>query len=351
MSWNGGETWTNQNYPTAQMYRISTTSHRPYMVCGGQQDNSTACVPTKGWEHLALSPGLYRGVRQQQASGDFLFAAGGCESGYVAPHPTNTDLYFSGCYGGALQRYDHSTGQTRGVDVWPENRMGQSAEDFRERVQWTFPILFSPHDPNVLYTTSQHVWRSTNEGQSWERISPDLTRAEPSTLGASGGPITLDQTGVETYATVFTLAPSRLERDVIWSGSDDGVVQITRDGGRNWMNVTPAGAPDFLKITTVEDSPHRPGTAFVTGHRFLLGDYRPYVYRTEDYGQTWADISGGIPDDEMARSIREDTQRQGLLFLGTERGVWVSFDNGIELAAAPAQPAGGAGLRHRGEGQ
>jgi photosystem II stability/assembly factor-like uncharacterized protein len=328
VSVNAGESWTNQNYATAQMYRISATSHEPFMVCGGQQDNSTACVPTKGWEHLYASPGLYRGVRQQQATGNFLFAAGGCESGYVTNHPTNPNVFYSGCYGGALERYDHETGQSRPVDIWPENRMGQSSEDFRERVQWTFPIIFSPHDPNVLYTTSQHVWRTTNEGQSWERISPDLTRADPSTLGPSGGPITKDQTGVETFATVFTLAPSRLERDVIWTGSDDGLVYITRDGGRNWQNVTPAGMPDFVKITTVEDSPHKPGAAYMTGHRFLLGDYAPYVYRTTDYGRTWTKITDGIPADEVARSIREDVSRPGLLFLGTERGVWVSFNDG-----------------------
>lgn len=207
--------------------------------------------------------------------------------------------------------------------------MGQSAEDLRERVQWTFPILFDPQQDDVLYTTSQHVWRTTNEGQTWERISPDLTRADPATLGPSGGPITKDQTGVETYATVFALAPSRLEPDVIWAGSDDGLVHVTRDNGGSWENITPREAPEFLKITTIEDSPHRPGTAYMVGHRNLLGDHAPYVYRTTDYGRSWSRITNGLPADEIARSVREDLERPGLLFLGTERGVWVSFDDGL----------------------
>lgn len=207
--------------------------------------------------------------------------------------------------------------------------MGYSASDIRERFQWTFPIVFDPQEKGTVYVSSQHVWRSTSQGQSWERISPDLTRHDPATLAASGGPITLDQTGVETYSTVFALAPSRLEPDVIWAGSDDGLVHVTRDNGRTWQNVTPAGIPDFLKITTIEDSPHRPGTAFLTGHRFLLDDMRPYVFKTANYGRTWTAITNGVPRDEIARSIREDKVRPGLLFLGTERGVWISFDDGL----------------------
>jgi photosystem II stability/assembly factor-like uncharacterized protein len=321
---NGGETWTEQDYPTAQIYRLTVTNHDPYFLCGGQQDNSTICVPSNGWDHL-----LAGGVNAAGDTGDYGYSVGGCESGYIANDPRNHDIYYAGCYGGALERYDHRSGQTRAVNVWPENPMGQSAEDLRERVQWTFPILFDPQDDNVLYTATQHVWRSTNEGQSWERISPDLTRAAPETLGPSGGPITKDQTGVETYATVFAIAPSRLEPDVIWTGSDDGLVHVTRDNGRTWQDITPSAAPDFLKITTVEDSPHRAGTAFLVGHRNLLGDQAPYVYRTSDYGRSWTSITRGLPDDEIARSIREDLERPGLLFLGTERGVWVSFDDGL----------------------
>ncbi|NUR44837.1 MAG: glycosyl hydrolase, partial [Sphingomonas sp.] len=205
---------------------------------------------------------------------------------------------------------------------------GYSASDIGERFQWTYPIVFDPQDKQVLYVSSQHVFRTANGGESWERISPDLTRHDPVTLAASGGPITLDQTGVETYGTVFALAPSRLEKDVIWAGSDDGLVHVTRDNGRTWQNVTPKSFPKYLKITTIEDSPHRPGTAFLAGHMFLLDDMRPYLFRTTDYGRHWTPITKGIPSDEIVRSVREDTVRPGLLFAGTERGVWVSFDDG-----------------------
>jgi photosystem II stability/assembly factor-like uncharacterized protein len=315
VSFNGGETWTGQAYPTAQIYRIGVTAHEPYHVCGGQQDNSTVCVPSKGWGHLATGS-------------QFFYAPGGCESGYVSNDPDQIDIFYAGCYGGALDRFDYATGQRRAVNVWPDNPMGWSAKDIKERVQWTFPIVFSRTGPKALYTTSQHVWRSTNEGQSWERISPDLTRATPSTMEASGGPITLDQTGVETYPTVFALAPSPHEANVIWAGTDDGVVQVTRDGGASWQNVTPREIPDFTKIFTVEASPHAPGRAYIAGHRMLLGDYSPYAYRTDDYGQTWTSITDGIPEGDFALTIREDVVQPGLLYLGTEKRVWVSFDNG-----------------------
>ncbi|HEX6309346.1 MAG TPA: hypothetical protein VFZ69_14215 [Longimicrobiales bacterium] len=315
VSVNGGRTWTEQDYPTAQIYRIGITAHEPYHVCGGQQDNSTVCVPSKAWGHLS-------------AADDFFYAPGGCESGYVSNDPTQTDIFYAGCYGGALERFDYATGQERAVNVWPDNPMGWSAKDLRERVQWTFPIVFSRTGPHTLYTTSQHVWASTNEGQSWTRISPDLTRAEPTTMEASGGPITLDQTGVETYPTVFALAPSPHEAGVIWAGTDDGVVQVTRDGGATWQNVTPPQLPEFTKIFTVEVSPHAPSHAYIAGHRMLLGDYRPYAYRTEDYGRTWTSITDGIPEGDFALTIREDVVQPGLLYLGTEKRVWVSFDNG-----------------------
>jgi photosystem II stability/assembly factor-like uncharacterized protein len=318
VSVNAGETWTKQQYPTAQMYRVSVSNHFPYFVCGGQQDNSTICVPSRDWKHVNVLGGLYG------------FAAGGGESGYVTNDPKNPNIFYSGSYGGTLDRYDHANGQERRINVLPDNPMGYSAGDIAERFQWTFPIVFDPHEPGTLYVTSQHVWRTRNEGQSWDKISPDLTRADPETLGPSGGPITRDQTGVETYATVFALAPSRRERGLIWAGSDDGLVHVTRDGGANWQNVTPKRLPRHVKITTVEDSPHAAGTAYLTGHRFLLGDFRPYVLKTSDYGRSWTPISSGIPADEMARSIREDIVRPGLLYLGTERGVWVSFDAGAK---------------------
>jgi photosystem II stability/assembly factor-like uncharacterized protein len=315
VSFNAGRTWTDQDYPTAQIYRLALTHHQPAMACGGQQDNTTVCVPLRGWGHL-------------NAGGRNFFAVGGCESGYVAPHPTNTDIYYAGCYGGSLDRFDQSTGQSRPVNVWPENPMGQSAGDLRERVQWTFPIVFDPHDANVLYTGTQHLWRTTNEGQSWERISPDLTRADPRTLGPSGGPITRDQTGVETYATVFTIGPSPRERGVIWTGSDDGKAYVTRDAGGSWTDVTPAELPEQTKIHTMEASPHRAGSAYLAGNRFLLGDFRPYLFRTDDYGRTWTNIASNLPEGDFLRSVREDPERAGLLYAATERGIWVSWDNG-----------------------
>lgn len=317
VSVNGGKSWTGQAYPTAQIYRLTISNHDPYLVCGSQQDNSSICVPSRSWDHVNVLGGQYG------------FSPAGGESGYIANDPLDPDIFYAGSYGGLLQRYDHKSGQVRAINVRPDNPMGHSASDIGERFQWTFPIVFDPQDKQALYATSQHVWRTRNGGQSWDRISPDLTRHDPATLGPSGGPITRDQTGVETYATIFALAPSRLEQDVIWAGSDDGLVHVTRDNGATWRDVTPAaGVPKFLKITTIEDSPSRPGTAFLAGHAVLLGDMKPYLLKTLDYGAHWTAITNGIPADEPVRSVREDPRRPGLLFAGTERGVWVSFDDG-----------------------
>ncbi|NIP83714.1 MAG: glycosyl hydrolase, partial [Actinobacteria bacterium] len=211
---------------------------------------------------------------------DEWYRVAGGESGYIAPDPENPDITYGGSYGGYLERYDRTTGNSRNINIWPDNPMGWSAEDIAERFQWTFPIVFSHHDPDVLYATSQHVWRTDNEGQSWERISPDLTRADPATTGPSGGPITKDQTGVETYATIFALAPSYHDPNVIWAGSDDGLVHVTRDGGRNWTDVTPPDLPEHTRISLIEASPHTPGKAYLAGNRYLLSDFVPYLYRT-----------------------------------------------------------------------
>jgi photosystem II stability/assembly factor-like uncharacterized protein len=324
VSVNGGTSWTRQDFSTAQIYRLSLTAHQPWYACGGQQDNSTICVPSRAWGHENVLGGAY-GI-----------AVGGGESGYVAPDPRNPNIFYAGSYGGLLTRYDHATGKSRVINVRPDNPMGYSAGDIAERFQWTFPILFDPHDPATLYVTSQHVWKSRNEGQSWEKISPDLTLADPATLGPSGGPITRDQTGVETYATVFALAPSRREPGVIWAGSDDGLVHITGDGGKAWANITPPAMPKYAKITTIEDSPHSPGTAYVVAHRFLLDDFTPIAFKTSDYGKSWTSITAGLPADEMVRSIREDVSRPGLIYLGTERGVKLSFDGGTSWAALQA---------------
>jgi photosystem II stability/assembly factor-like uncharacterized protein len=320
VSFNGGQTWTDQNYSTAQFYRVMTTNHFPYWICGAQQDNSTACITPRGWEHLSDNAG----------GPDHLIPVGGCESGYIASKPDDPDIFYAGCYGGSLSRFNYGNGQIRPVNVWPENPMGQSAEDLIERVQWTFPIVFSHHASNVLYTGTQKVWRTTTEGQRWEQISPDLTRADPTTMGPSGGPITRDQTSVETYATVFAIAPSYHDANVIWAGSDDGYVSVTRDGGVNWANVTPPDAPDFVRINTIEASPNTPGKAYVSGIRYLVdNDRSPYIWRTDDYGQTWTKIVNGIPEDDFIRATREDPTRPGLLYAGSERTVYVSWDDGV----------------------
>jgi photosystem II stability/assembly factor-like uncharacterized protein len=320
VSVNGGDTWTEQDYPTAQFYRVITTHHEPYFVCGAQQDNSTACVPSRGWNHLGTRGG---------GSGRLFFDVGGGESGYIANSAADPDVYYAGSYGGHLTRFDYATGAERAVNVWPINPMGHSSSDIEERFQWTYPIVFSHHDPDVLYVSSQHVWKTIDGGQSWQRISPDLTRHDPTTMGASGGPITRDQTGVETYAVVFALAPSYHEPEVLWAGSDDGLVHVTRDGGRTWQNVTPRDVPPFTRINTIEASPTAPGKAYVAGIRYLVdNDRRPYVWKTEDYGATWTRIVTGIAESDFVRSVREDPTRPGLLFAGSETTVYVSWDDG-----------------------
>jgi photosystem II stability/assembly factor-like uncharacterized protein len=311
VSVNAGQTWTEQDYPTAQLYHITTTNHDPYWVCGAQQDNSTACMPSRA--SRVLPPHM---------------AVGGGESGYIASDPERPNIIFAGSYGGHLTRFDATTGDQQTMNVWPENPMGHSSSDIRERFQWTFPIVFSRAGPKRLYVGSQHLWVSTTEGMSWDRISPDLTRHDPKTMGPSGGPITKDQTGVETYAVIFTIAPSQHDANTIWTGSDDGVVQLTRNHGQTWTNVTPRDMPEFTRISLIEVSPHRAGAAYVAGKRYQMDDRAPYIWYTEDYGRTWRRIDRGIPAGAYVHAVREDPVRSGLLFAGTELGVYISFDNG-----------------------
>jgi hypothetical protein len=306
--------------PTAQFYHLITTTHVPYHVCGAQQDNSTACVssqPAQG------GPGGAGGSADR-----VFYSVGGGESGYIASDPRTPDVFYAGSYGGLLTRLDRRTGEQRAVNPYPDNPMGYASGDIAERFQWTFPIVLAPTNPSVLYVGSQHLWKSTNEGQSFVKISPDLTRHDPKTMGSSGGPITKDNTGVETYATIFTVAPSPRDGNVIWTGSDDGYVQVTRDGGSTWKNVTPKGIGDFARISLIEASPFRPGTAYVAANRYQLDDFKPYVFRTDDYGNTWTSITNGIAPNHFARAIREDVKRAKLLYLGTEHGIYVSFDDG-----------------------
>jgi len=323
VSVNGGETWSNEDYPTAQIYHVATTIDIPYHVCGAQQDNSTICV-------TSAPAGRGGGGGGGDNLGRPTYSPGGGESGYIAPDPKNADLLYAGSQGALLTEYDRKTGHLRDVQVYPLFFSGMPSSALKERWQWTFPIVFNPVDPNILYTSSQHLWKTTNRGQSWERISPDLTRADPKTLGDSGGPITKDQNGPEIYATIFTIAPSHHDVNVIWTGSDDGMVYITPDGGKTWKNVTPQGLPDFIRISMIEDSPTKPGTAYLAAKNYQADDRKPYAYRTDDYGATWTRIVNGIPGDDFVHAIREDPQKPGLLFAGTEHGIYVSFNSGAE---------------------
>ena len=310
---NGGESWTDQEFATAQMYHVSVSNHFPYWVCGAQQDNSTLCGPSRKEGTIARA--------------DWQDAGGG-ESGYVTPHPTNPDIVFAGSYSGYLTRKDMRTGLERNINAWPMNPMGHSSEDITHKFQWTFPIVVSTHDPKVLYVGGSQLFRSRNEGQSFEIISPRLARNDPRTLGASGGPITKDQTGVETYGTIFTFAESPRNAQVLWAGSDDGLIHISRNGGGAWTNVTPRGIGDFTRVSMIEASRYNEGTAYVAANRFQLDDFAPSLWKTTDYGATWTKIVTGIAPEHFTRTIREDDVRRGLLYAGTERGVYVSFDDG-----------------------
>lgn len=313
VSFNGGRTWTEQDQATAQFYHVTTTNHFPYRVCGAQQDNSTLCGPSRAGGGIDI--------------GDW-YAVGGGESGYIAVRQDNPEIVYAGSYGGYLSRYDHRTGSERDINPWPDNPMGHDAADAKYRFQWTYPIVLSPHNPNTLYVGSSVVFRSTNDGQTFAPISPDLTRHDPRTLGPSGGPITKDQTSVEYYATVFTIAESPVRAGVIWAGSDDGLVHVTRDNGKTWANVTPKGIPEWSRISMIEPSHFSAGTAYLASNHYQMDDMRPYIYKTSDYGATWQLITNGIAATEFTRVVREDPERAGLLYAGTERGVWVSFDGG-----------------------
>ncbi len=318
VSINGGETWTEQDYITTQLYHVMTTNEFPYHVCGAQQDNSTVCVPSDGWGNMQA-----RGPNH-----GWYYAVGGGESGWITQHPTNLDIFYAGSQGALLTRYDRSTGQIRDIQVYPRFFSGEPASALPERWQWTFPIMFSPLDENIMYTTSQHLWKTTNDGQTWERISPDLTYADPETLGPTGGLITMDMNGPEIYATIFALAPSQHDVNTIWTGSDDGMMHITRDGGATWKNITPPDLPKYSRISIIDESPFAPGTVYVAANRYQVDDREPYVFRTRDFGETWTKIVNGIEAGHFARAVRADPVREGLLFLGTEHGAYVSYDDG-----------------------
>ncbi len=321
VTFNGGETWSSiYNQLTAQFYHLTTDNRFPHRVYGTQQDNTAISVPSR--THKGAIPW-----------GD-CYVVGNSESGYIALHPDDPDTVISGAIGssvgggGNLLHYDHATGQVRIITVWPELYTGWGAKDMRYRFQWTYPIMFSPHDPQTLYVAGNVAFRSTDLGSSWEAISPDLTRHDSSTLEPSGGPITKDTSGAEVYATIFAFVESPHQQGVFWAGSDDGLVHISRDGGVTWDAITPDGMPEWTLICMIEVSPHDPATAYIAATRYKLDDTSPMLYRTTDYGQTWTSITAGLPDDDYTRVVREDPVRPGLLYAGTETGVYVSFDQG-----------------------
>ena len=313
----GGDNWTTYfNQPTAQFYRVTTDNAFPYRIYGAQQDNSTIRI-----NHRTSSSSI--------TERDWEPTAGG-ESAHLAPDPKNNDIVFGGTYKGYMMMKDHSNGQNRSVNIWPDNPAGSGAEVMKYRFNWNFPILFSPNDPNKLYAGSNYLHLSINGGQSWQTISGDLTRNIPETIKSSGGPITQDNTGAEFYANIFAIAESELEEGVIWTGSDDGLIHVTKDGGKTWENVTPPSniSPRLNMINCIDVSPFEKGKVYVAATSYKFGDYTPYLYKTDNYGKTWELITNGIPENYYTRALRSDKKRPGLLYSGTEWGMFISFDDG-----------------------
>ncbi|MBZ5645876.1 MAG: glycosyl hydrolase [Acidobacteriia bacterium] len=313
ISVDGGQTWTQQgNQPTAQFYHVITDNQWPYYVYGTQQDNSSVGIPSFDDS----------GVIGRWSWFDF-----GGETGFVAPDPSDPNIIYSNNEG-TVGRFDKRSQQTQDVSLWPLDVSGHGAKDLEYRYNWTSPLMISPHDANTIYSANNRLFRSRNKGMSWEAISPDLTRNDKSKQEPSGGPITLDITSVEYFDTIFAVAESARQKDLLWVGTDDGLVQVSRDGGANWSNVTPKALPEWSLVSVIEASPLDAGTAYIAVDRHKLDDFRPYIFKTNDYGKTWTSISNGIPDGSFVHAVREDSKRKGLLYAGTERGVFVSWDDG-----------------------
>ena len=316
VTFNGGVSWSTQaNQPTAELYRVSLDNQFPYRLYAGQQDNTTISIPS----------------RKLAGVSEHWYAVGGGEQGHIAVRPDNPNIVFAGNNEAAITRYDHATGEARSIMTYPELGEGKAAIDFKYRHQMHAPIRLSPHDPDILYYTSQFVHRSRDEGQSWTIISPDLTRDDETKQGDSGGPITFDNWTSETYGTVFAFEPSPHAPGLLWAGTDDGLVHISRDEGASWEDITPRGMPEWGTVNMIDLSAHAPGRVFIAVHRYREDDFRPYIFRTDDYGESWAlltDGLNGIPSHHFVRAVREDPDRRGLLYAGTEYGMYVSFDDG-----------------------
>jgi len=315
VSYNGGADWSStENQPTAQIYRVSTDNAFPYHILGAQQDNSSLRIKSR-------TPGAAITERDWEPTAGF-------ESGYIIADPLNPDIVYGGNYDGYLGRLNHRTGENRAIDVWPDNPTGAGADSLRFRFQWNYPIFFSPHNPHRLYCAGNQLFMTENDGQSWTAISPDLTTNDKSKQGPSGGPITKDNTSAEYYCTIFTATESPLEKDLLYTGSDDGLVHVSRDGGGHWDDITPPMAGKWTLWNCIEPDPFKKGTAWIAGARFRLDDYTPYIFRTEDYGKTWKPVTKGIDPMHFARVIRADHRRPGLLYAGTEYGMYISYDGG-----------------------
>ncbi|WP_299053880.1 glycosyl hydrolase [uncultured Polaribacter sp.] len=315
ISFDAGENWsTYMNQPTSQFYRVTTDNHFPYRILAAQQDNSTVRIS-------------HRTAGRFITESDWEATAGG-ESAHIAVDPLNDEIVYGGSYGGLLTRKNHQTNETRAINVWPDDPMGHGAEDFKYRFQWNFPIFFSPNNKKKLYAASNHLHVTENEGQSWRLISPDLTRNDPETLKSSGGPITQDNTGVEYYGTIFAATESSLEPGLIWTGSDDGLIHISKNNGETWNNVTPKKMPEWMLINCIEVHPFDKGSAYIVGTKYKSGDYKPYIYKTENYGKSWKLIVSGIEEESFTRALRADPKQKGLLYAGTEKGMYISFDDG-----------------------
>jgi photosystem II stability/assembly factor-like uncharacterized protein len=315
VSHDGGKSWTTQgNQPTAQFYHVATDNAFPYRIYGAQQDNSTVAIASRSDNGVIDRADWYD--------------VGGGESGFVVPDPKNPDVVYAGSYDGLITRFDKKNHQVQDISSWPLNPMGAGAAELKHRFQWTAPIMMSANDPNAVYHGGEAVFKTTDEGMTWTAISRDLTRNDKSKQQSSGGPLTQDNTSVEYYDTVFALAESPLEKGLIWAGSDDGLVHVTRDGGQHWSDVTSKEFGDWSLVSIIEASPHSAGTAYVAIDRHKLDDFHPYLFKTADYGKMWTKITAGLPDNGYAHTIREDPKRKGLLYAGTENGIYISFDDG-----------------------